>query len=90
MEADSSLVYVPGDWYCPMCGFRVHKRILNPVNLAIGIDTSEVAEACPNDGEQLQPLTWKQDCEDANKVALNLMKQLQRQQERLDELEPVN
>jgi hypothetical protein len=84
------LIYVPGDWFCPKCSFRLHKRFLSVVDLSVGVDASAEAEPCPNDGELMQPLTWKQDAEEANRIALDLIKENRRLRARLDELEPVH
>ena len=85
--SEEEMVYVAGDWVCPKCSFRLHKRILRASDGAVGVDLSEVGEPCPNDGETMQRLTWKQDAEDANRVALDLAKENRRLRERLDELE---
>jgi hypothetical protein len=52
------------------------------------VDDRDVDELCPNDGEQLKRVTWQQDAEQANKIALDLLKQNRHLQEKLDELEP--
>jgi hypothetical protein len=81
------LVYVPGDWFCPTCGYRQHQRILYAQSGDVGINRAE-PDPCPNDGTPMQRLTWKQDAEDANRAALDLIKQVRRLEERLYELEP--
>lgn len=84
------LVYVPGDWFCPKCSFRLHKRFLRASDGAVGIDINAEAEPCPNDEEMMQRLTWKQDAEDANRIALDLAKENRRLRERVDQLEYRN
>lgn len=84
------LIYAPGDWVCPKCSFRLHKRFLSASDMSVGVDASSEAEQCPNDEELMQPLTWKQEAEEANRVALVMVKENRRLRERLDELEPVH
>jgi hypothetical protein len=83
-------LFVPGDWVCPRCSFRLHKRVMSAADGSVGVDASAEAEPCPNDGAPMQRLTWKQDAEEANRVALALMKELRAARERLEELEPVH
>jgi hypothetical protein len=88
--ATDDLIYVPGDWVCPQCSFRLHKRLLSATDGAVAVDTGVEEERCFNDGTTLQPLTWKQEAEEANRVALDLLKENRRLRERIEELEPVN
>lgn len=73
VTVEEDLVYVPGDWVCPECNYRLHSRILHAATGAVGVSKEE-AQTCPNDGFILRRLTWRQDAEDANRVALDLMK----------------
>lgn len=84
------LIYVPGDWVCPKCSFRLHKRFLSSLDMFVGVNPSAEIEACPNDGELMQPLTWKQDAEEANRIALDLVKENRRLRERIDALETTH
>ena len=54
---------VPGQWYCPECGFIVHKSILAPNG--IFVNERDDNEICPNDGTPLGRRTWKMCAEDA-------------------------
>jgi hypothetical protein len=83
-------LFVPGEWVCPRCSFRLRKRVMSAADGSVGVDASAEAEPCPNDGEPMQRLTRKQDAEEANRVALALMKELRAARERLEELEPVH
>jgi len=85
-----SEIFVPGEWVCPRCSFRLHRRVMSASDGSVGVDTDPESEPCPNDGEQMQRLTWKQDAEEANRVALALMKELRAARERLEDLEPVH
>lgn len=50
----------PGNWQCDACGFVLHKRLMRASDGAVGIDTSEIEEPCPNDGNPLRPLKWEE------------------------------
>lgn len=64
----------PGRWICQTCGFQVTKAFLRAHDGAVGIDARPVEDVCPNDGTSLRRITWKEDSEDANRVALEQMK----------------
>ena len=85
-----ALAYAPGEWFCPKCSFRLHKRVLSASTGDVGIDASTEPDLCPNDGTPMERLTWRQDAGEANKIAMNLFKELERARERINELEPVN
>lgn len=44
-----------GEWVCPQCGYRLHKRQLHAEGGAVSIDHSAQREVCPNDGVTLLP-----------------------------------
>lgn len=44
-----------GEWKCPKCRFHLSKRLLRASDGAVGINTEEVREVCPNDGATLIP-----------------------------------
>ncbi len=58
---DESLVYVPGEWFCRACGFRLHSRVLDTVSGEIVADASTASELCPNGCGTLERVTWKQE-----------------------------
>lgn len=62
------LVYVPGDWVCPKCGFVQSMRTLHADSGAVGT-SPEVPLPCPNDGQYMERLTWKQHAQNATEVA---------------------
>jgi hypothetical protein len=66
LEVAEAAVYVPNQWVCPSCGFCVTKMILRAADGAVGIDTSEVQDICPNDGSSLRRLTWEQNATEAH------------------------
>jgi hypothetical protein len=51
--------FVPGEWYCPKCGFECYKRLLSAKTMNVAADTTIADEACPNDGELMLQQTWK-------------------------------
>jgi len=57
-KGDSSKVSNPtGNWECPKCGFFLHKRVIDADTGRVGISTKPIAEACPNDGEEMRPVS---------------------------------
>lgn len=86
METLDRLLYVPGEWVCPTCQFRLSQRILYAQSGDVGINRAE-PKPCPNDGTAMRKVTWKQEAEVANKFGLDIAKENQRLRERLDELE---
>jgi hypothetical protein len=61
-------------WVCQTCGFTVMKAFLRASDGAVGPDTREVEDVCPNDGTSLRRLTWKEDAAAAYCVGLEQMK----------------
>ena len=49
-------VRVPGEWQCPVCTYKLHKRVLHQADGAVSIDKSQERERCPNDGLYLIPV----------------------------------
>ncbi len=50
-----------GEWRCPACPYKLHKRLLRACDGSVGLDTSTAREVCPNDGRTLIPnpqLSW--------------------------------
>ncbi len=90
LNEQGALVYVPGDWVCTKCSCRLHSRVLFAQTGAVGVNAAATAETCPNGCAEMQPLTWKQDAEEANRAALDFLKENRRLRERLDELEPCH
>lgn len=43
VSANNDQIYMAGEWYCPKCSFRLHKRTLNPSTLAVGINNGELS-----------------------------------------------
>lgn len=52
--------HMPGAWTCPKCNFTLQKNVLSVTTGNIGADTSPLNEVCPNDGQLMKPLTWRE------------------------------
>ena len=65
---------VPDQWKCETCGFVLTKAILRASDGAVGMDTREIHDICPNDGTSLRRVTWREDAENANRVGLEMFK----------------
>lgn len=63
----ASLVYVPGTFKCPKCGFAVVKSVLYVKSGSIGAD-HHCSEPCPNDGTKLEPVTWESEARQMAKL----------------------
>lgn len=74
------LEVIPGEWVCPECGYFESKAILNPSNGTSG-PNPEPALPCPNDGEFMIPLTWKQHALDLRKMIDGLLSRTPTQHE---------
>ncbi len=84
------LIYIPGEWKCPDCSFRLSKRVLAVNDGNVYCDQREDVEGCPNDGMMMRRVTWKEDVADAdNAVELWSEKanNLEQDRARLDWLE---
>lgn len=76
-------VLMPGEWTCPVCKFDLHKRVLRASDGAVGIDTREVLEECPNGCGPLVGVTWEQGCRQMGKVAEEQAEQRQQAEAKL-------
>lgn len=55
-----ALVYVPGRWTCPKCGYVVNKAVLSMADGEV-YASKEDGGPCPNDGTPLERVTWRED-----------------------------
>lgn len=62
----ASDLYVPGLWRCPQCGFIQHNQILAPTG--VFASTAPELRPCPNDGRDMQPVTWREHAKDLEKT----------------------
>lgn len=51
---------VPGEWTCDKCGYGESRRILSAIDGSVGVQPMAVDPRCPNDGERLRALTWRE------------------------------
>jgi hypothetical protein len=72
-EALQAQLYEPNVWVCATCGFEVQKMFLRAADGAVGLDSREVQDICPNDGTSLSRRTWQQACGEAVKNAVRFM-----------------
>lgn len=56
-ERDDAM-YVPGTWVCPQCGFVQENLTLHALTGAVTV-RADPALPCPNDGEFMRRLTWR-------------------------------
>lgn len=80
-----NLAYVPGQFKCMKCGF-----VLNKLTITLnGIGTSESnrqSEPCPNDGEFLVAVSYKEVANELTDRAFKLFDQVAKQSALIDEL----
>lgn len=60
IESLRKLVYVPGQWRCPKCGFVLIQSNLNANDGSVTA-RDDPGERCPNDGTPLWRSSWRQD-----------------------------
>lgn len=63
------MIAVPGVHKCHKCGFIQTTKILHPDTGRVGMDTTVADRACPNDGQLMIPLTWKEQAEGLERIA---------------------
>lgn len=54
---EASKLFVPGMWECPQCGFTQMNNVLSPAG--VFASTAPELRPCPNDGWDMQPVTWE-------------------------------
>ena len=78
---------VPGVVHCARCNFRLTRVTLYMGNGAIGPGGSET-EQCPNGCGPMWPVTWKQEAEDAYKIAESQAARAKAAEDQLDACSP--
>ncbi|WP_300009615.1 hypothetical protein [uncultured Roseobacter sp.] len=63
-ETQSMKLYVPGEWRCAKCDFRLTKNFLSASTGTVHADTS-TPEKCPNCDVPMWRVSWEEDCRDA-------------------------
>lgn len=73
MSTNDPNLYVPGMWQCPQCGFVQQNSILAPNG--VFANAAPELRPCPNDGRDMNPVTWKHYAEQADAWGGKLLKQ---------------
>lgn len=58
---------------CPQCGFFLQKSVLSVADGNIYANTRQDYELCPNDGNAMRPITYKEAYEDGCKMQRELL-----------------
>jgi len=66
----------PNIWICQTCGFTLTKAFLRAANGAVGVDSRDVEDVCPNDGTSMRRQTYRESADAASKTAVDLMERL--------------
>lgn len=80
MEFDEGL-FVPAEYRCPQCQFRLSKRIIADDLGAVGIDPNAEPEQCPNDSTMMVRVSWREACAEAGEIAAAWMKRARQLEE---------
>lgn len=81
--------HVPGCWYCKKCGFVQFRNILHAQNGAISADTTVADMACPNDGELMHPVDWRDRAKDIASVCEQQIQRATDAEQRNKEMEEI-
>jgi hypothetical protein len=74
MDSIDLLLYMPASFVCDKCGFCLENRVMIAATGQVGIKAGgEDPEPCPNDGEQLRRVTWKEAYENSRQDLQDLM-----------------
>ncbi len=76
-------IYVPGNWRCLKCGYGLSSQTMfvgGPDAGSIGSTREQVmalsGECCPNDGEPMVRVTWRERADENQKWGLSLMEEI--------------
>jgi hypothetical protein len=74
VDAIDQLLYMPASFVCDKCNFHLEKATLFAASGEIGIPVEGYEpEPCPNDGELLRHVTWKEAYENTIKHSNEMM-----------------
>ncbi len=93
LKAIRRLKFAPGEYFCPKCVFRLHKRLLRARDGAVSVDNRPQYEYCPNDSTPLKRATWEQlarENEDFAKRLLSETHQLSEIESAINSTSPPN
>jgi hypothetical protein len=63
---EASKLFVPGMWMCPQCGFIQQNNVISP--RGVFADSKPELRPCPNDGRDMQAVTWQEYAERTDKA----------------------
>jgi hypothetical protein len=72
---------MPGAWICDKCKFTLQKNFLHVRDGSISANIADHCEGCPNDGNAMRPLTWREVNEDLYKRCVELLEENQKLKE---------
>ena len=75
MDAIDDLLYSPASFVCDKCGFCLEKRTIVAATGQVGVKVGgeDCPEPCPNDGEAMRRVTWKEMAMSSSESAHELM-----------------
>ncbi len=73
--------WVPGQFECPKCMFRLSSNILSASTGAVAVDRKAKPEQCPNDGEIMKRVTWQQLADDYGDAATRYARRVRQLEE---------
>lgn len=76
----------PNVWVCQTCGFEAHKMVLRAFDGAVGINSTEQQDICPNDGTSMRRRTWKEACDQAVQNAVAAFERAETAEQRVSSL----
>jgi len=51
---------MPGAWICDKCKYELHNKVILTNDGSIRANTSPINHPCPNDGQLMRPITWRE------------------------------
>jgi len=87
-EQLASQLYVPGNWKCRKCNFVEVKRSINAQTGDVGIAPQDryVIPVCPNDGQEMTYITWREQTENIGQAVEVIGAQLRAANKELEKM----
>ena len=74
MDAIDLLLYMPASFVCDKCNFQLEKATILAATGEIGVrEGGEEPDNCPNDGDPMRRMTWKEAYENSAKHSHEMM-----------------
>lgn len=80
IEFDEGM-FVPAEYRCPQCQFRLSKRIIAADTGAVGTDPNAQPEQCPHDSNMMVRVSWREAAAEAGRIGANWMARAQQLEE---------